>query len=153
MLVLYMDFSKHFLADVFCTMSLAVLTISQYSVSIRNYVTLLTTRGNCWCIWNQKMEIQKRWGNKWVPSLSGGCSFKFHKNEGTYKNIWWTKPNRFGGRSQNYQRNLRFLQVDQEKRIRFKAQMQQWQPPPKKSWHPDVFKSTAMAGAGWNRTW
>ena len=36
-----------FLSRNFCTMSLAVLTISQYSVSTRNYVTLLTTRDAC----------------------------------------------------------------------------------------------------------
>ena len=40
-------FSKHFLAEIFCTLSLAVLTISQYSISMRNYTMLLTTRGAC----------------------------------------------------------------------------------------------------------
>ena len=43
----YMELSKHFLEDNFCTMSLAVLTMSQYSVSMRNYATLMTTRGAC----------------------------------------------------------------------------------------------------------
>ena len=40
-------FFQAFLSGHFCTMSLAVLTISQYSVSMRNYATLLTTRGAC----------------------------------------------------------------------------------------------------------
>ena len=34
MSVLHVEFSKHFLADIYCTMSLAVLTISQYSISM-----------------------------------------------------------------------------------------------------------------------
>ena len=42
----------------------------------------------------------------------------------TDKTIRRTKPNIFGERSQNYRRDLGFIQVGQEKLIRFKAQMQ-----------------------------
>ena len=52
---------------------------------------------------------QGKLGRIMLPRSPAGCSFKFHKNEGTDKNIWRTKPNIFGERSQNYQRNLGFL--------------------------------------------
>ena len=56
-------------------------------------------------------KSEKKWRNKLVPSPSGGCSFTFHKNKGTDKNIQRTKPNLFGTRSQNYQRDLGFYKL------------------------------------------
>ena len=38
---------QDFLSGHFCTVNLAVLTMTQYYVSMRNYATLLTKRGAC----------------------------------------------------------------------------------------------------------